>query len=92
MSAAELGPEEAKRLGIVLDVFEDDELLPKCEELARRIAANSYMAKTFIKSTLNRHAIGDYREAERMMPAIFASQFMQGAFARFQTGETRDKK
>jgi enoyl-CoA hydratase/carnithine racemase len=92
MSATELSPEEAKRLGIVLDVFEDDELLPKCEELARRIAANSYMAKTFIKSTLNRNAVGDYQAAERMMPAIFATEFMQGAFSRFLTGETRDKK
>ncbi len=92
MSATELGPEEAKRLGIVLDVFEDDELLPKCEEIARRIAANSYMAKTFIKGILNRNAIGDYQEAERMMPAIFATQFMQGAFSRFLSGDTRDKK
>ena len=92
MSATELSPEEAKRLGIVLDVFEDDELLPRCEELARRIAANSYMAKAFIKGTLNRHAVGHYQEAERMMPAIFATEFMQGSFARFQTGETRDKK
>jgi enoyl-CoA hydratase len=92
MSAAELSPEEAKRLGIVLDVFEDDDLLPKCEEIARRIAANSYMAKTFIKGILNRNAVGDYQEAERMMPAIFATQFMQGAFSRFLGGETRDKK
>ena len=92
MSAVELSPEEARRLGIVLDVFEDDELLPRCEELARRIAANSSMAKTYIKSTLNRNAIGDYQAAERMMPAIFATDFMQGAFSRFLTGETRDKK
>jgi enoyl-CoA hydratase len=92
MSAVELEPEEARRLGVVLDVFEDDELLPKCEEIARRIAANSYMAKTFIKSTLNRNAIGDYQAAERMMPAIFATGVMQGAFARFREGDTRDKK
>ena len=92
MSAVELSSEEAKRLGIVLDVFEDDELLPKCEELARRIAANSYMARTFIKGELNRNAIGHYQEAERMMPAIFATEFMQGAFSRFLSGATRDKK
>ena len=92
MSAVELSPEEARRLGIVLDVYEDDELLPRCEELARRIAANSFMAKTYIKSNLNRNAIGDYQAAERMMPAIFATEFMQGAFSRFLTGETRDKK
>jgi enoyl-CoA hydratase/carnithine racemase len=92
LSAVELSPEEAKRLGIVLDVFEDDELLPKCEELARRIAANSRMAKAYIKSTINHHAVGDYQDAERMMPAIFATQFMQGAFARFLEGDTRDKK
>ncbi len=92
MSAVELSPDEAKRLGIVLDVFEDDELLPKCEDLARRIATNSYMAKTFIKGALNRNAIGHYQEAERMMPAIFATEFMQGAFSRFLSGETRGKK
>ena len=92
MSAVELDPEEAKRLGIVLDVFEDDDLLPKCEELARRIAANSYMAKTFIKSTLNRNAISDYQAAERMMPTIFATDVMQGAFSRFLKGDSRDKK
>jgi enoyl-CoA hydratase/carnithine racemase len=83
MSAVEVDPEEAKRLGIVVDVFEDDELLPKCEEIAKRIAANSYMAKTFIKTTLNRKAMEEYQEAERFMPSIFATQFMQGAFARF---------
>ncbi len=92
LSAVELSPEEAKRLGIVLDVFEDDELMPKCEELARRIAANSYMAKTYIKGELNRNAIGHYQEAERMMPSIFATEFMRGAFDRFLKGDTRDKK
>jgi len=92
MSAIELSPEEAKRLGIVLDVFEDDQLMPKCEELARRIAANSYMAKTYIKTVLNRNAMGDYQAAERFMPSIFATEFMRGAFDRFLKGETRDKK
>ncbi|MBE0599535.1 MAG: enoyl-CoA hydratase/isomerase family protein [Desulfuromonadales bacterium] len=92
LSAKELEPEEARRLGIVVDVFEDDELLPKCEELAERIAANSYMAKTFIKTTLNRHAVADYQDAERFMPTIFATQFMQGAFARFLQGDTKNVK
>lgn len=92
MSAVEISPEEAKRLGIVLDVFEDDELIPKCEELSRRIAANSHMAKTYVKMVLNRHAMGDYQEAERFMPSIFATEFMRGAFDRFLRGETRDKK
>ncbi len=92
MSAVELSPEEAKRLGIVLDVFEDDQLIPKCEEIARRIAANSYMAKAYIKSVLNRNAMCDYQQAERMMPSIFATEFMSNAFDRFLKGETRDKK
>jgi|GEM_PF-652499 len=92
MSAVELEAEEAKRLGIVIDVFDDDELMPRCEELARRIAANSYMAKTFIKTVLNRRAYEDYQEAERFMPTIFATQYMQGAFARFLAGETKGKK
>ncbi len=92
LSATELDPEEAKRLGIVVDVYEDDELLPKCEELAKKIAANSYMAKTFIKTTLNKNAVQDYQDAERFMPTIFATEFMQGAFARFLKGATRNKK
>ena len=83
LSAVEVSPEEARRLGIVVDVFEDGELLPRCEELAGRIAANSTMAKTFIKTTLNRRAMQEYQEAERFMPTIFATEFMQGAFARF---------
>ena len=92
MSAVELDPEEAKRLGIVIDVYEDDTLLPKCEELAKRIAAKSYMAKTFIKTCLNRKTIQGYQEAERFMPTIFATEFMQGAFARFLKGDTRNVK
>ena len=92
LSSTELDPEEAKRLGIVIDVYEDDELLPKCEELAKKIAANSYMAKTFIKTTLNKNAVKDYQDAERFMPTIFATEFMQGAFARFLKGSTRNKK
>jgi len=83
LSATELSPEEACRLGIALDVFEDHELLPRCEEIAARIAGNSFLAKTFIKTTLNRKAMEEYQEAERFMPAIFATEFMQGAFARF---------
>lgn len=92
MSARELDPEEAKRLGIVIEVFKDDELLPQCEELAAGIAQKSTMAKTFIKTTLNRNAIASYQEAERFMPAIFATEFMQGAFARFREGVTRNVK
>ncbi|MBW2616658.1 MAG: enoyl-CoA hydratase/isomerase family protein [Deltaproteobacteria bacterium] len=92
MSAVEIGPEEAKRLGVVIDVFEDEELMPKCEALAKRIAANSYIAKTFIKTTLNRRAMEDYQEAERYMPTIFASKFMQGAFARFLKGDSKNVK
>ena len=92
MSAMEISAEEARRLGVVIDVFEDEELLPKCEEIAKRIAANSAMAKAFIKTTLNRKAMEEYQEAERFMPAIFATEFMQGAFARFLSGATKGKK
>jgi enoyl-CoA hydratase/carnithine racemase len=92
MSAVELDPEEAKRLGIVIDVYEDDQLLPNCEALAKRIAANSYMTKTYIKTTLNRHAIADYQEAERWMPAIFATDTMLASFAKFLKGDTKNVK
>jgi enoyl-CoA hydratase len=92
LSAAELDAEQARRLGIVVDVFEDSELLPKCEELAKRIAERSAMAKTFIKATLNRKALEDYQNAERFMPVIFATEVMQGAFSRFLKGETKNVK
>ncbi len=92
LSATELEAEEARRLGIVIDVFEDDELLLKCEELAKRISGNSYVGKTFIKTTLNRKAMEEYQDAERFMPSIFATETMQGAFARFLKGETKNVK
>jgi len=38
---------------------------------------------TPISQLLNRKAMEEYQEAERFMPAIFATEFMQGAFARF---------
>ena len=50
------------------------------------------MAKTFIKTTLNRKAFEDYQNAERFMPAIFATEVMQGAFSRFLKGETKNVK
>lgn len=92
MSTMEVEPEEAKRLGIVIDVFEPEELLPKVEEIAGRVAKNSHIAKTFIKRSLNRNAMTQYEDAERYMPAVFASQVMQSAFARFLGGETRNVK
>ena len=92
MSTKEIEPEEARRLGIVIDVYEDDELMPKVEELAARIGKNSALAKTFIKRSLNRNAMLHYEDAERFMPTIFATQFMQGAFSRFLGGETKNVK
>ena len=92
LSAKELSPEEAMRMGVVLDVFEDDELLPKCEALAKRIAAKSTIAKTFIKTTLNRKAQEDYQDAERFMPTIFATKVMSGAFSAFLKGDTKNVK
>ena len=92
LSAKEIDPEEAKRLGVVVDVFEDDELMPKCEDLAKRIAGKSYIAKTFIKTTLNRKAVEQYQDAERFMPTVFATKFMQGAFSRFLKGDTKNVK
>ena len=92
LSGREVDAEEAKRLGLVIDVFEDKELLPKCEELAGGIAKNDNMAVAFVKTALNRHAIEQYGDAERFMPAIFATEFMQNAFARFLAGETKRVK
>ncbi|MFC1824528.1 enoyl-CoA hydratase/isomerase family protein [Thermodesulfobacteriota bacterium] len=92
LSGKEIEPEEAKRLGLVIDVFEDDELLPKCEDIAKRVAGNSYMAKTFIKTTLNRNAMQEYQDAERFMPGIFATERMMESFAAFLKGTTKNVK
>lgn len=90
MSAIELSAQRARDLGIVIDVYEDEELMPECEALARRIASKSHIAKTFIKSILNRKALEEYQETERFMPTVFATQVMQGAFSRFTKGETKN--
>jgi enoyl-CoA hydratase len=92
MSASELSAEEARNLGIVIDVYENDELLPKCEELAKRIASKSAISKAFIKTILNRKATEDYQDAERFMPAIFASKVMRGAFEAFLKGASKNVK
>ncbi len=92
MSARELEPEEAKRLGVVIDVYEDDELLPKCEELAARIAERSFLVKTYIKRILNSKAIEGYQQAERFMPSIYATEHMQKSYERFLSGETKNVK
>ena len=92
MSTMELEAMEARRLGLVIDVFEDDELLPKVEEIAARVGKNSELSKTFIRRSLNRNAMAQYEETERYMPAVFASQFMQDAFSRFLSGETKNVK
>ena len=92
MSTLELAPDEARRLGIVIDVFEPEELLPKVEEIAARVAKSSAVSKAFIKRSLNRNAMTQYEETERYMPTVFATQVMQGAFSRFLGGETRNVK
>jgi enoyl-CoA hydratase len=92
MSTKELDPAEARRLGIVIDVFEPDQLLPEVEALAARIAGNSTYGKTYVKRLLNRNNMEQYQDAERFMPAVFASKFMQDAFARFLGGETKNVK
>lgn len=92
MSTKELDPVEARRLGIVVDVYEADQLMREVEALAARVANNSKYGKTYVKRLLNRHNVEQYQDAERFMPAVFASKFMQKAFARFLEGETKNVK
>jgi enoyl-CoA hydratase/carnithine racemase len=92
MTTKELDAAEAKRLGIVVDVFDVDQLMPEVEAMAARVAANSGYAKTYVKRILNRRNVEQYQDAERFMPALFASKYMQDAFARFLGGETRNVK
>jgi enoyl-CoA hydratase/carnithine racemase len=91
MTANEISAQHAKDIGVVLDVFEDDALLPNTIEVAKKIASHSPMALAYIKSILNRKSSEQYGDAERFMPSIFATQFMQGAFDKFLKGETRNK-
>jgi enoyl-CoA hydratase/carnithine racemase len=58
MTTFELDPQEAKRLGIVMDVFEPEELMLKVEEIAARVGKNSYITKAYIKRALNRKCGG----------------------------------
>lgn len=90
LTGGEISADEARALGVVLEVVDDEKLMARAEELARRIAAGSPMARTFIKRLLNRRALEDYGEAERFMPAIFATEFMRNAFSRFAAGETKN--
>jgi enoyl-CoA hydratase/carnithine racemase len=89
LSARELSAEEASRFGVVIDVFESDELLPRCEEIARDIAQHGFLTKTYIKKILNQNTIPDFETAERYMPAIYATEWHLGASKRF---EDRKKK
>jgi len=92
MTTREVDPTEARRLGIVIDVFEPERLMPEVEGMAARVADNSGFAKTYVKRILNRNNMEQYQDAERYMPALFASKFMQDAFARFLGGATRNVK
>jgi len=92
MTTKEMDAVEARRLGIVVDVFEPDQLMAQVEAVAARVAGNSEFGRTFVKRLLNRNNMEQYQEAERFMPAVFASKFMQSAFARFLDGETKNVK
>ncbi|MFC1823864.1 enoyl-CoA hydratase/isomerase family protein [Thermodesulfobacteriota bacterium] len=92
LTAVELDPEEAMRAGIVLGVYDDNKLSPECEELAKRIAAKSSMAKAFIKSVINRHAMKDYLEIERWQPTISCTECYQQAMSRFLARKIKHKK
>ena len=73
-------------------MFEADQLMPEVEALAARIGANSELGKTYVKRLLNRNNMEQYQDAERFMPAVFASKYMQDAFARFLGGATGNVK
>jgi enoyl-CoA hydratase len=69
MSASMLSPEEAKSIGIVNDVVEPDELLPRALAYAQRLAAFPPYALQATKAAVNLHlqSIGD-----RIAPAALA--------------------
>ncbi|MCW1383174.1 enoyl-CoA hydratase-related protein [Novosphingobium sp. KCTC 2891] len=53
---------EALRIGLVSEVTPHDDLLPRAQALAARIAANPPLALRFIKEGLSRFSYGDPRE------------------------------
>jgi enoyl-CoA hydratase len=65
----------AKEIGLVLDVFTSADLLPKCREIAKKIASKGPLAVAQAKRVIEWGADGDLRSANEMERQAFAMLF-----------------
>jgi enoyl-CoA hydratase/carnithine racemase len=73
MLAPQIKAEQAKEWGLIWDVVEDAELMPKATELARRLADGPALAYSTTKVLLTREldmALGDAVEMEALAQAL----------------------
>jgi enoyl-CoA hydratase len=66
---------KAKEMGLVLDVFPAAELLPRCREVAKKIASKGPLAVAQAKRVIEWGTDGDLRSANEMERQAFASLF-----------------
>jgi 2-(1,2-epoxy-1,2-dihydrophenyl)acetyl-CoA isomerase len=59
MLAPQIKAEQAKEWGLIWDVVEDDELMPKATELARRLADGPTLSLARIKAAMNQASAND---------------------------------
>lgn len=75
MTGEMISAEEARRLGIVYQVFPSDQLLPKAKELAQLLAKKAPLAVRFVKKAINQGAEADLRSGLQMEAAYFGLSF-----------------
>jgi 2-(1,2-epoxy-1,2-dihydrophenyl)acetyl-CoA isomerase len=90
-SAREIGPAEAQQLGIVLEVTEPDDLLPRARILAQALAQASPIALAMTKDALNAslgHTLDSMLEMEAAAQGVAGtSEYARECFRRFAAKE-----
>jgi len=87
-TSEDMTAQEALEFGFVNKVYPHDELQSAYFELAARMARRAPLAVATTKRLLNRTAGADYRDAESLMPAIFATADVEEGRRAFE--ERRD--
>ena len=70
-----IGAEEAGRIGLVEKVVEPDELLPTCEELAKKIMSKAPIAVSIAKHAINNGYDMDMKSASELEVNSFGLSF-----------------